>query len=300
MCSAAPGRTPTTTVTQVHNPSHADVTNGSVVAGTAVHDSAIVTGASPSGTITYHFFATGNGSCSGPSTDQTVAVGSESSSQTLAVGSYAYSADYSGDSNNLPSTGVCEPFKVVAADTAPPICVIVAQGKNALGRGFIRFAVTDVGGGLDHHVVTYLRNAVVVVDSYAPGTAGPVNVLATAINKAQSLGVEVQFFDLAGNKAICDPIIHIVSRVDKQPKDATFTGIMQAESKVTIRNGDPGMGKVQLIVNGRRFNEVDLRNGEVRKFDVCAAMRPGSDNTITVRARGKIGASAVVVIADID
>jgi hypothetical protein len=138
------------------------------------------------------------------------------------------------------------------------------------------------------------------VDSYAPGTAGPVYVLATAVVAGKSLGVEVQFFDRAGNKAICDPIVHIISRDNEQATDETFTGVAQAECKVTIINGDPGLRKVQLIVNGRRFNEVALGNGEVRKFDVCAAMRPGSDNTITVRARGKKGTSAVVVIADID
>jgi hypothetical protein len=37
----------------------------------------------------------------------------------------------------------------------------------------------------------------------------------------------------------------------------------------------------------------------VRKFDVASAMRPGTDNTITVRSRGKKGATAVIVIADI-
>ena len=295
----------TTIVTQVHDPGHADVTNGSVDAGKAVHDSAIVTGNSPSGTITYHFFALGNGSCSGASTDQTVAVGIESSSQTLAVGSYAYSADYSGDSTNEPSTGACEPFKIV--DTTPPICVFVAQGRNALGRLYVRFRAEDTGSGLQRFEVVNSYNAKVTIDSFVAPTTAPVFVTATSTN-SRGMGVDVDIFDVAGNQAICDPIIHIVSRVDKQPKDATFTGIMQAESKVTIRNGDLGMGKVQLkgmrevqlIVNGRLFKEVYLRPGEMRKLDISAAMRPGTNNTITVRARGKIGASAIIVIANID
>jgi hypothetical protein len=298
-CSGSPGRSPTTTVTEVHNPSHHDITNGSVLSGTAVHDSSTVTGAAPSGTITYHFFATGNGACSGASTDQTVAVGTESSPQTLAVGSYAYSADYSGDSNNQPSTSPCEPFNIVSTDTSPPICVIVAQGKDALGRGFLRFRVQDVGSGLQRFVVVDSYNAIVTVDAFVAPTTAPVFVTATGTNK-KAMGVEVDFFDAAGNRAVCDPILHIVSRDDVQPTDTTFTGIAQAECKVTILNGDPGMRKVQLIVNGQRFKEVDLRNGEVRKLDICAAMRPGTHNSITVRARGKKGASAVVVIADID
>src|SRR5207253_537141 len=166
-CSAAPGRSATKTVTQVHDPGHVDITNGSVVAGTAVHDSATVTGSSPSGTVTYHFFATGNGSCSGASTDQTVAVGSESSPQTLAVGSYAYSADYGGDAANEPSTGVCEPFKVVSGDTTPPTCRFSLAAKNAAGQAtLIDATVQDRGSGLASIVMLSALNATVQLPSF--------------------------------------------------------------------------------------------------------------------------------------
>jgi hypothetical protein len=300
-CTAAPVRTATTITTQVHTPSHADITNGSAVAGTPVHDSATVTGASPSGTVTYRFYANGQGACSGASSDETVPVGSESSAQTLAIGSYAYKADYSGDANNEPSTGVCEPFSIVAApDTTPPICVIIETGKDASGYGFIRFAVTDSGGGLNRHEITYRRNAVVDVGAYAPGAAGPVYVLATAIDPTKSLGVEVRFYDLAGNRAICDPIVTVVRRVRAQPKDQKFTGIAQAECMVTITNGRPGLRSVVLIVNGRKYRSSALKRGEVRKFNVCKAMRSGNRNRITVRARGQKGGSATITIADIN
>jgi hypothetical protein len=90
-----------------------------------------------------------------------------------------------------------------------------------------------------------------------------------------------------------------VAREDDQPQDETFTNVPQADSRASIYNGDPGMRKVVVIANKTKFKEVDLRAGEVRKFDIASAMRPGANNTITVRVRGKKGATALIVIADV-
>lgn len=186
-----------------------------------------------------------------------------------------------------------------ASDATPPTCDIVAQGKDASGRAFIRFRVQDAGTGLARHEVVYTRNADVVIGPYGPGATGPIEVLATARDASKSLGVTVDFWDLAGNRATCDPIVLSVVRAADQPQDETFTDVPQAESRVTIYNGDPGVRMVRLIVNGTQFKQHDLEDGEVRKFDVAPAMRPGTDNVITVRVRGKKGASALIVIADI-
>jgi hypothetical protein len=185
-------------------------------------------------------------------------------------------------------------------DTAPPACVVAARGKDASGRAFIRFVVTDEGSGLERHEVVLTRNAAVEVDPYGAGAQGPVSVLGTAVDPAKSVSLTVDFYDRAGNRATCDPIVYSVVRVDAQPQDETFTGVPAAESKVTIENGDPGMRQVRVTVNGVRFKETRLRPGEVRTFDVASAMRPGDGNTVVVRARGKRGASALIVLADID
>jgi hypothetical protein len=184
-------------------------------------------------------------------------------------------------------------------DTTPPTCTIVAQGRNPSGAAFIKFRVDDVGRGLERYQVVYVRNASVQVDPFSPGALGPVYVLATAVDLTKSLGVTVDFLDLAGNRATCDPVVLSVARVDDQVQDETFTDLPQAESRVAIFNGDPGMRKVVLIVNGTKFRELDLGAGEVRRLDVASAMHPGTDNTITVRVRGKKGATALIVIADI-
>ena len=185
------------------------------------------------------------------------------------------------------------------ADTTPPSCAIVEQGKTAAGNAFIRFRVDEVGLGLARHELGYTLNTNIVVEPYAVGSLGPVTVTATAINKRKSMAVEVFFYDLAGNRTLCDPIVLSVLREDEQPQDETFHNVAAADNRVTIYNGNPGLRKVVLLVNGTKFKEVELKPNEVRKFNIASAMKPGYTNTITIRARGKKGASALIVIADI-
>ena len=301
-CSASapgpPGRSATTTVTQVHNPSHADVTNGSVDAGTAVHDSAIVTGASPSGTITYHFFATGNGSCSGASTDQTVAVGTESSPQTLAVGSYAYSADYSGDSNNQPSTGLCEPFKI-KYDTTPPTCSFYPTSSNGAGQATMVVAqVRDTGTGLASIVVLSASNATVQIPSFSVGTTRQTTVYTPIIDASQPSQVWLEIHDVAGNITQCDPILVTLHGHATAGVGSRSFLVPQAESKLQVVNGARGLTGIDVVVNGRTFRLRGLRPGQRLSVDLSSAMRRGSSNRVTFVGHGREGATAVVLLAD--
>jgi len=105
--------------TEVHDASHTNITNGTVTTGSYIHDKAVVgtqVGAiAITGTVTFKFYA--NGACTGQSvgTDETVAVGTESTPiQINTPGAYAYSAKYNGDDNyNASSNSDCEPLSVI-------------------------------------------------------------------------------------------------------------------------------------------------------------------------------------------
>ena len=92
--------------------------------------------------------------------------------------------------------------------------------------------------------------------------------------------------------------IRLVIREDARPVSQTLAGIAQAEGKVTIHNGNPGLTNLRITVNGKGFEAAGLKDNEVRTVDVSTAMKVGSDNTITLEARGKPGGSATVVIHD--
>jgi hypothetical protein len=184
-------------------------------------------------------------------------------------------------------------------DTTPPSCEIVEQGKTAAGNPFIRFRVTEVGLGLARHEPGYLLNTSVLVEPYAVGSLGPVTVTATAVNKRKSMAVEVFFYDLAGNRALCDPIVMSVQRLTGKPQDEVLRNVPDTDHRVTVTNGAPGMRKVVLLVNGKYFGQHRLKAGQVRKFSVGTAMKPGYVNTIRVRASGPKGAKATILIANI-
>jgi uncharacterized repeat protein (TIGR01451 family) len=140
----------TETATQVHDSTHSDITNTSVIAGSVVHDSATVSGAISSktlgGTVTYDFY--NNGECSGevPLSSETVQVGNETSeTNALGPGSYSYLATYNGDDNYNGSQGICEPFTVVS----PSILIEKTNDKPNTSAGDIvtyTLKVTNTGG----------------------------------------------------------------------------------------------------------------------------------------------------------
>jgi hypothetical protein len=180
-------------------------------------------------------------------------------------------------------------------------------GINALGQRYIQVTVQDTGSGLQTVQVTTLNNAIADVGTYltgitaAPTTVitsdhptGPIVVIATKVDQSLGAQVALTVTDQAGNVTDCDPVLVQLSSNGSQ----TFTGLPQAENKITIKNGQPGLTRLQAVVNGRRFGLNNLRDNEVRTLDVSSAMRPGNTNTIILRGYGKPGASADVLIWD--
>ncbi len=114
-----------------------DSSGGAVTSalGEQVYDTATVTGTpfTPSGTLTYEFFSTSNGT--GPHVDQIVTlnangtVPNSSISAALMAGSYSYIGVYSGDSNYSGYTGAVEPLSI---------------GK---GSSSVSTVIKDSGGG---------------------------------------------------------------------------------------------------------------------------------------------------------
>jgi hypothetical protein len=104
---------------------------GTETAGASAHDTATFTGvgeATPTGSVTYSFFA--NGACTDTAAStQTVTlsgglVPKSNSTGALASGSYSFRASYSGDRNNLSAVSACEPFSVGAAPPPAPVAPI--------------------------------------------------------------------------------------------------------------------------------------------------------------------------------
>jgi hypothetical protein len=122
-------------------------------------------------------------------------------------------------------------------------------------------------------------------------------VTATKVDQTRSASVTLDVTDVAGTTTRCDPVLTSLTVTRGGPVSQTFSDIPQAEHFVTIQNGDPGLKRLEVTVNGTRFRLDDLRSGEERTLDIGSAMTAGS-NSVTLRAQGERSASAVVSIGD--
>jgi hypothetical protein len=179
-----------------------------------------------------------------------------------------------------------------ATDATPPTCTIAGHGTDAAGARFVRFGLADTGFGLASHELVNLENGVVAADSYSPGALGPINVLATAVDAAKSLTVQLGARDLAGNVGSCDPVAIVVAAGKRQ--DETFWKVSGTKTLISILNGDPGLTEAQIIVNRRRLPGFALAPGEERTIDVGSELRAGNGNTIVLRVSGPKGATATI------
>jgi len=194
--------------------------------------------------------------------------------------------------------------KSTCADTdeKPPICVLTA---SVLGPPkSIQVTVQDTGSGLGSVTVDTSTNASTVVPPFTPGTTSPVVITATKINSSQSSTVQLTVRDVAGNETVCDPVwsaskSKITERFNKRGQRVrVHRGLQQAESKISIENGSPGITYVEFVVNGKKYVVRRMRAGQTYKFSVAKAMKPGSNNTIVIRLRGRMGGNALVVVSD--
>ena len=184
------------------------------------------------------------------------------------------------------------------SDTTKPSCALSASGTDANGKKYIEITTRDTGSGLKSIDVTKLTNGVSAIPPFTQGTTSPVVVRVTKTIQTQSTSVELTVKDVAGNVTVCDPVITLVVRDESRPVTQTFTDIPRAEHLVRIVNGNPGLQRLEVTVNGHSFKVKKLAAGEERVIDVARAMHAGNDNIITVTAHGKARGSAMVIISD--
>ena len=170
----------------------------SIIAGTTVHDTAIISYGSGAftGTVTYSFF-TGS-TCGGTATivGSPVAVINgivqNSASQTFdTAGSFSWSAVYSGDTNNNPTTGPCEPLTV--NKSSPIITTTLSANLITVGGSITDSAVLSSSfqaGG----TVSYLFFTGSTCTGTGTQVGNPVAVTNGAVPNSTS-----QTFNSAGN-----------------------------------------------------------------------------------------------------
>jgi RTX calcium-binding nonapeptide repeat (4 copies) len=156
--------------THVRDAANNDITNGTVPAGTVVHDEAAVSKAAgtpatvpdPTGTVDFTLYD--NGTCNGNvlATDPGKPLsGGTATSATFttpaAGGTFSYLAHYNGDANYPAHPGPCESFEVLANE--PPTATVVNGqcSSTTLASGTIDLTLFDPDG--DPLTLTFASNS---------------------------------------------------------------------------------------------------------------------------------------------
>jgi hypothetical protein len=192
-------------------------------------------------------------------------------------------------------------IRLPALDVAPaqcPVNFVTGPPKQAV------VTIRDVGTGLSSVVVTKSENSDTPVPPFTVGTTDPLVVTSTKIDQTKSSRVEIIVTDLAGNRAVCDPIQTTLGDADQQlgqnegDGSQTFQDVPHQENKVSIVNGAPGLKSVTVLVNGVKFKTENLRDGAKVTLDITSALHYGSNNVVTLKGKGKDGGTAEVFIWD--
>jgi hypothetical protein len=177
----------------------------------------------------------------------------------------------------------------------PPTCQMAAllPGPPAQLR-----VLVHADRGLASLAITEATNVIVALPTFAPGSTDTLQVTATKLNQSAKAVVALQATDQAGSSITCDPAMVTIGHGPNLTPVQLLTAVPANESQVTISNGAPGVDRMQLLVNGRRFQLRDLHDDETRRVDVSSAMRRGSGNTILVAGHGSRSSTAVVMVSD--
>ena len=186
-------------------------------------------------------------------------------------------------------------LRVRQLDFTKPRCPITLNDPGPPAR--VEVTIQDTGSGLAEILVTKSENADTVVPPFTVGTTDPVVLSSTKIDQTKRARVEARVTDLAGNVALCDPILTVAIRSNGSSAPQTHADVPRAEHVVTVTNGAPGVTHLEILVNGKKFNVNGLKDGEEKTIDVASAMVDG-DNVVTLRATGNPGGSASVMIWD--
>jgi len=164
----------------------------SIMAGTTVHDTSIVSGGSGvyTGTVTYSLFTgstcSGTGTVVGSPVIVTTGVVPDSASQTFSTaGSFSWNALYSGDANNGPALSACEPLFVNKASPTLTTSLLsnpITRGGSTADSATLANGV-QAGGTVTYNfftgpscsgTVTPVGSPVVVTSGVVPDSASQI------------------------------------------------------------------------------------------------------------------------------
>ena len=180
-------------------------------------------------------------------------------------------------------------------DAIPPRCEVIGINvAHAAPPTNLLVEVEDTGSGLDTINVLVAENAAVNIPAFDPGSNAVIQVVADKIDQGKRSRLEIEAFDVDGNRSTCDPVIVSLSSQSGGRMRETITDLPYEERYITLYGSDPGLAFVLVNANGRWFTLLGDAS-EATTIDVGSALVAGVDNTITLRVWG----AGTVMVSDV-
>lgn len=254
------------------------------------------------------------------------------------AGTYYWQAVYSGDNANAGATSACssEVLTVTAAASGPGCTVQVVSGGDRNGEGGNgnrgddrndgRAATVTVKDAAGVATITIFRtadaDAKVTIPRFTPGTTAPIVVRVERQSGQDDARVTLKITNARGGTAFCSLLLSTPTKPrsddnregDSRRDDNNRPGDSQrddgasqsvdvlhhldgSEGSVQVLPGK-GLQRIELVVNGKRFVLDGLGDGKPRTVDISSALKPGTDNTVTVTSFGDAGSSADLLLSN--
>jgi hypothetical protein len=183
-------------------------------------------------------------------------------------------------------------FKIYR-DYEAPACPRPTFGVNSAGQKTATQMFSDPGGIDTINIVNYPNIAVAPLQpgvNWYQGTTSLIELTATKIDQSSPSSIEIIVKDVAGNESRCDPVLTTLKGGRAQTHRVTG-----AERYVGIQNGRPGLKRIVVVVNGRRFVVRGLRSGAKASLKIGSALRPGRGNVVKLLGSGGRGSATLMI-----
>ena len=97
--------------------------------------------------------------------------------------------------------------------------------------------------------------------------------------------------------AYFDPVVTTLEVLAGDKVVQRFEGLLAAERYLFVKNGTPGLRRLEVNLNGRVFT-TSLGDGQTLASDLGRAMHEGADNVVILTGYGDVGSSAFVTLTD--
>lgn len=156
----------------------------------------------------------------------------------------------------------------------------------------------DADSGLKSIAILQSVNFQSNLPVFASGTRNPVVLTANKINPLQNARLRMRLTDISNRVFLSDThLLNLTVSTAGKSVSRTLTGVSRTKNKFRIRNGEPGLNRLSIVVN-THVHTINMVGKLESFFAFPQDMMPGNTNTIKIIGRGSVAGNAEVAISN--